>query len=374
MSAKVSFEPSHPWRDEGSARTLPPTFLFLQYSIFKEQTPQTRCRGPVRFWLRARSSVAHAALLISFHKGELSCRQRRAALVGEAYIVGGPSNCQHRFRTFLNFLRRPDSQPFGRWRQRCRKVSAVALLSARATMAALLPPQLRPENQRAPPSGAALPERIGPDGAMASGEGRATARRSLTSPAATGNCRGHKNESRSGHGEEAAVLNARYRRNHSRTRQRAAADCRWAQRPARPARGFGALAFRHLPDRRHLERADGRGAVCRARRPRAARDPAEIAEADRGMHDDGEVRRGAPRPTRLVAAAPDRQRQGPPAHGSVDGDQGRRPRRHPHHALRADQDGACRRPQDDPQLSALRSARRLRRGRRRQPTAAPRPA
>ena len=102
----------------GSASTLPPTFLFLQYSIFKEQTSQTRCRGPVRFWLRARSSVAHAALLISYHKGELLCRQRRAALVGEAYIVGAPPKCQQAIRTFLNFLRqravlRTLRQPFG---------------------------------------------------------------------------------------------------------------------------------------------------------------------------------------------------------------------------------------------------------------------
>ena len=99
----------YPWRDKRFSRTLPPTFLFLHYSIFKEQTPQTQCRDPLRFWLRGRSSVAHAALL-NFAEGrfrsELLRRQRRAALVGEAYIVGGRSKCQHRFRTFLNFLRR----------------------------------------------------------------------------------------------------------------------------------------------------------------------------------------------------------------------------------------------------------------------------
>ena len=93
---------------QGVQQTLPPTFLFLQYSVFKEQTPQTRYRGPLRFWLRGRSSVAHAALL-NYSEGslrsELLRRQRRAALVGEAYIVGGPPKCQHRFRTFLNFLR-----------------------------------------------------------------------------------------------------------------------------------------------------------------------------------------------------------------------------------------------------------------------------
>ena len=56
----------------------------------------------------ARSSVAHAALLIFFEgsfRSELLRRQRRAALVGEAYIVRAPSNCQRRNRTFLNFLR-----------------------------------------------------------------------------------------------------------------------------------------------------------------------------------------------------------------------------------------------------------------------------
>jgi hypothetical protein len=114
VSAKVSFEPSHPWRDEGFSRTLPPTFLFLQYSVFKEQTSQTRCRGPLRFWLRGLSSVAHAALL-NFAEGrfrsELLRRQRRAALVGEAYIVGGRPKCQQRFRSFLNFLRRKISMP-----------------------------------------------------------------------------------------------------------------------------------------------------------------------------------------------------------------------------------------------------------------------
>jgi hypothetical protein len=54
VSAKVSFEPSRPWRDVGFSRTLPPTFLFLQSSIVKEPTSQTRCRGPYRFWLGPR--------------------------------------------------------------------------------------------------------------------------------------------------------------------------------------------------------------------------------------------------------------------------------------------------------------------------------
>jgi hypothetical protein len=96
-----------PFGLSSSASTLPPTFLFLQYSVVKDQTQRTQCLGPVHLRLRARSSVAHAALLIWFNKGELQSRQRRAALVGEAYIVGAPPKCQHRFRSFLNFLRRP---------------------------------------------------------------------------------------------------------------------------------------------------------------------------------------------------------------------------------------------------------------------------
>jgi hypothetical protein len=99
---------SYPWRDKRFSRTLPPTFLFLQYSIVKEQTSQTRGRGPLRFWLRGRPSVAYAALLNS-HKGvsrsKLLRRLRRTALVREAYIVATNPNCQHRSRMFLNFLR-----------------------------------------------------------------------------------------------------------------------------------------------------------------------------------------------------------------------------------------------------------------------------
>jgi len=106
-------------------QTLPPTFLFLQSSIFKEQTSQTRCRGPLRFWLRGRSSVAYAALfLISprAFRSELLRRQRRAALVVEAYIVGRPSKCQQPNSSFLNFLRRsPDdaTSPAGLRACRC---------------------------------------------------------------------------------------------------------------------------------------------------------------------------------------------------------------------------------------------------------------
>ena len=97
----------YPWRDKRFSRTLPPTFLFLQYSIFKEQTPQTQCRGPFRFWLRGRPSVAYAALLnltTGRLRSKLLRRQRRAALVGEAYIVATFNNCQQPRSPFFRFL------------------------------------------------------------------------------------------------------------------------------------------------------------------------------------------------------------------------------------------------------------------------------
>ena len=112
----------YPWRDKRFSRTLPPTFLFLHYSIFKEQTPHTQCRGPLRFWLRGRPSVAYAALLNS-HKGlfrsKLLRRQRRTALVREAYIVATNQNCQQHEAMFLNFLRQkfwsPRTAPGEHW-------------------------------------------------------------------------------------------------------------------------------------------------------------------------------------------------------------------------------------------------------------------
>jgi hypothetical protein len=96
-----------PFGLSSSASTLPPTFLFLQYSIVKDQTQRTQCLGPVHLRLRARSSVAHAALLIWHQQGRtLEPPAARRPRCG-AYIGGAPSPCQHRFRSFLNFLRRP---------------------------------------------------------------------------------------------------------------------------------------------------------------------------------------------------------------------------------------------------------------------------
>ena len=80
--------------------------------------------------------------------------------------------------------------------------------------------------------------------------------------------------------------------------------------------------------------------------------PPEIAELI-GLANGGNSGEVA-KTTQAGGAAPDRQGQGSPAHGSVDGNQGRRPRRHPHHAFRADQDGACRRAHDHSPLSAFR--------------------
>ena len=89
--------------------------------------------------------------------------------------------------------------------------------------------------------------------------------------------------------------------------------------------------------------------------------PPEIAELVGARGDWRFGRIGQDRPA--VAAATDIQSKRSPPHGSLDGHQGRRPRRDSHHALRADQDGACRRPQDQPRLSGLRPARDFCRGR-----------
>ena len=89
------------------------------------------------------------------------------------------------------------------------------------------------------------------------------------------------------------------------------------ERPARPARGVCPLAFRDFPDWRHFKRSHGRRAVCSTRRSRAARHPTgdRRARRPRKQRRFGEKRQdGATR-----AAAPDRQGQGPPPHGSVDG-------------------------------------------------------
>ncbi|SDL40608.1 hypothetical protein SAMN05428953_1361, partial [Mesorhizobium muleiense] len=103
VSAKVSFEPNIPGGMKGSAGLCRPRFSFFNIQLSKNRH---RRRGVVARTLvaRGRSSVAHAALL-NFAEGrsrsELLRRQRRAALVGEAYIVGAHPKCQQRFQSFL---------------------------------------------------------------------------------------------------------------------------------------------------------------------------------------------------------------------------------------------------------------------------------
>lgn len=88
---------------KGSAGLCRPRFSFFNIQLSKNRH---RRRGVVARTLvaRGRSSVAHAALL-NFAEGrsrsELLRRQRRAALVGEAYIVGARPKCQQRFQSFL---------------------------------------------------------------------------------------------------------------------------------------------------------------------------------------------------------------------------------------------------------------------------------
>ena len=104
---KSRLEAPCPWRDEGSASTLPPTFLFLQYSIVKERAPIDRRRKlivlPKSLPVRT-SPVTLARLCRDTTEGLpgtfVPTRQRRAAFVGGAYIVAGPGWCQHRFQTF----------------------------------------------------------------------------------------------------------------------------------------------------------------------------------------------------------------------------------------------------------------------------------
>ena len=94
-----------PGGKRGSAGLCRPRFSFFSIQFSKNRHRRRDVVGRFAFGFGPNRVSLTRLSGISFHKGELSGRQRRAALVGEAYIVGGPSNCQHRFRTFLNFLR-----------------------------------------------------------------------------------------------------------------------------------------------------------------------------------------------------------------------------------------------------------------------------
>src|SRR5690606_36894340 len=94
-------EPDRPEGLSSSASTLPPTFLFLHYSIFKERTSQTRCLGLSGFGFspvecRSRGSLDFVQLSRN-SEANFFVSSSVAAVVGEAYIGGEPSECQQRF-------------------------------------------------------------------------------------------------------------------------------------------------------------------------------------------------------------------------------------------------------------------------------------
>lgn len=55
---------------------------------------------------RSRGSLEFFSQLPRHSEANFLVASSVAAVVGEAYIVGGPSECQQRFSSFLNFLRR----------------------------------------------------------------------------------------------------------------------------------------------------------------------------------------------------------------------------------------------------------------------------
>ncbi len=98
---------SNPRRNQIKQASAAHVSLSSQYSIVKDQTSQTQRQGPQLDRLRARSSVAHAALYDFSNKAEPQRRQRRAALVGEAYIGRTQFDCQRGICKFCEFLCRP---------------------------------------------------------------------------------------------------------------------------------------------------------------------------------------------------------------------------------------------------------------------------
>ena len=98
-----------------SSRTLPPTFLFLQSSVFKEQTSHAQCHDLHRFWLQAFECRSRGSLdfvqLSRPPEANFFVASSVAAVVGEAYIGGSPSGCQQRFRRFFHFFAPPVEPP-----------------------------------------------------------------------------------------------------------------------------------------------------------------------------------------------------------------------------------------------------------------------
>ena len=91
-----------------SSRTLPPTFLFLQSSVFKEQTSHAQCHGLHRFWLQAFECRSRGSLdfvqLSRNSRANSGVVSSGAAVVGEAYIDPTIQPCQHNFANYSNFL------------------------------------------------------------------------------------------------------------------------------------------------------------------------------------------------------------------------------------------------------------------------------
>ncbi len=95
------------WRVQ---QTLPPTFLFLQYSVFKEQTSLDAmswacpllASGPVE--CRSRGSLDFVSNFRETQKRNFFVASSVAAVVGEAYIVGGGFGVNTDVPSFLNFF------------------------------------------------------------------------------------------------------------------------------------------------------------------------------------------------------------------------------------------------------------------------------
>jgi hypothetical protein len=89
------------------------SFFFIQFS--KNGHRRHDVMGHCRFWLwPGRVSLTRLSMIFAERWGEVFGRQRRTALVREAYIGGGTSGCQQGFGTFLNFLRRSLRTPLRR--------------------------------------------------------------------------------------------------------------------------------------------------------------------------------------------------------------------------------------------------------------------
>src|SRR5690606_6530982 len=122
-----------------SSRTLPPTFLFLQSSVFKEQTSHAQCHDLHRFWLQAFECRSRGSLdfvqLSRPPEANFFVASSVAAVVGEAYIDGSSATCQLRFPFFLFFgmifstrARRPFPSP---WEGACNAAPAGPIPAAK---------------------------------------------------------------------------------------------------------------------------------------------------------------------------------------------------------------------------------------------------